>query len=219
MEHMALQAQMNPHFIFNCLNSIQQFVFNKDIFAANKYITGFARLIRSTLHNSTQANIALTDEVRYLSGYLELEKLRYKDKLNYSIDVDEALNQREVLVPPMLIQPFVENSIRHGLRHKIDGQGHVRINIAPVDGDLLISIEDNGIGREMAADYKTREHIEYHSQGISMTTDRIRLINSVYGKSISMEMIDLHDERGQSTGTQVLIKFLKFEHAFKTEIL
>ncbi len=148
MEHMALQAQMNPHFVFNCLNSIQQLVFEQDVFAANKYITGLARLIRSTLYNSSRTCITLADEIEYLSVYLELEKLRFKDKMDYSITVDPSLNQNDILIPPMLIQPYVENSMRHGLRHKTDGQGRIRVDITREKSKMIFTIEDNGIGRE-----------------------------------------------------------------------
>lgn len=211
MEHMALQAQMNPHFIFNCLNSIQQLVFDQDIFAANKYVTGLARLIRATLYNSTRATITLGDEIEYLSGYLELEKLRFKDKMDYSITVDPSLDQKEILIPPMLIQPYVENSMRHGLRHKTDGKGHIRIDVTRMEGKMVFIIEDNGIGREKAARFKTTEHIEYQSKGMLLTADRIRLINSVYGEEIKLGIIDVKNEIQEITGTRVTVEFPKFD--------
>lgn len=211
MEHMALQAQMNPHFIFNCLNSIQQLVFEQDIFAANKYITGLARLIRATLYNSTRATITLSDEIEYLSGYLELEKLRFKDKMDYSIIVDPALDQKDILIPPMLIQPYVENSMRHGLRHKADGKGRIEVGVALVEGKMVFIIEDNGIGREKAAHFKTTEHIEYQSKGMLLTADRIRLINSVYGEEIKLRIIDVKNEIQEATGTRVILEFPKFD--------
>ncbi len=121
MEQASLSAQMNPHFIFNCLNSIQQYVFEKDIFAVNKYITGFAKLIRTTLQNSTSTFISLAEEIDYLLTYLELEKLRFKDKMDYSIEIDQGL-KKETLIPAMILQPYIENSIRHGIRHKLNGK-------------------------------------------------------------------------------------------------
>jgi LytS/YehU family sensor histidine kinase len=114
MEYMALRAQMNPHFIFNCLNSIQQYIFDKDIFAANKYISRFARLIRTTLQNSSRTLISISDEVEYLSTYLELEKLRFKDQMNYTIEIDGLLESDDFFIPTMILQPYIENSIRHG---------------------------------------------------------------------------------------------------------
>jgi ligand-binding sensor domain-containing protein len=209
-EHMALRAQMNPHFIFNCLNSIQQFVFDRDIISANKYISGFAKLIRATLQYSTASYISLSDEMDYLSTYLSLEKLRFEDKMDYSIEVDPSLSGQEIFIPPMLIQPYVENSMRHGLRHKQDGKGHIRISVHPFDDKITCIIEDNGIGRKNAAKFKTREHIEYQSRGMSLTGDRIRLINTAYGNSIRTEVIDLEDEGGRSTGTRVILEFSEF---------
>jgi ligand-binding sensor domain-containing protein len=209
-EHMALRAQMNPHFIFNCLNSIQQFVFDQDIVSANKYISGFAKLIRATLQHSTTAYIPLANEMDYLSTYLSLEKLRFQDKMDYSIEVDPSLNRREIFIPPMLIQPYVENCMRHGLRHKKDGKGYIWVSARPVEDKMVCIIEDNGIGRQRAAQYKTREHIEYQSRGMSLTADRIRLINAVHGDSIRTEVIDLQDEQGRATGTRVIIEFSEF---------
>jgi ligand-binding sensor domain-containing protein len=209
-EYMALRAQMNPHFIFNCLNSIQQFVFDQDIVSANKYISGFAKLIRATLQQSTAAYIPLSDEMEYLSTYLSLEKLRFQDKMDYSIEVDPSLSQQEIFIPPMLIQPYVENCMRHGLRHKQDGRGYIWISTRPVEDKMVCIIEDNGIGRRQAAQYKTREHIEYQSRGMSLTADRIRLINTAYGNSIRTEVIDLQDEQGRATGTRVIIEFAEF---------
>jgi hypothetical protein len=207
LEQKALRAQMNPHFIFNCLNSIQQYIFDQDIFAANKYITGFARLIRATLNNSTVAFIPLTDEIDFLSAYLSLEKLRFKEKMDYSIRTDASIDTNAFSIPPMLVQPFVENSMRHGLRHKTDGKGYIHVNIEQTAEELTITIEDNGIGRRRAAGYKTREHIEYQSKGMSMTADRIRIINSTYGGDIRVEISDLEDECQKPAGTRVILRF------------
>ena len=211
LEHTALQAQMNPHFIFNCLNSIQQYVFDQDVLAANKYITGFAKLIRATLHNSTKDFIPLEDELDYLSTYLSLEKLRFKEKMNYSIEVSPGLPvSRGFCIPPMIIQPYVENSMRHGLRHRKMAGGYIKISIREQEGKLAVVVEDNGIGREKAASFKTREHIEYQSKGMSLTADRIRLINSIHKENIELEIIDLKDPQGVASGTRVVIKFPKF---------
>lgn len=206
-EHMALQAQMNPHFIFNCLNSIQHYIFDQDIFSANKYLAGFSKLIRATLHNSSQPFVPLEDEVRYLSTYLSLEKLRFKDKIDYSIDVADNIDTSAVLIPPMLVQPYVENCMRHGLRHKIEGRGYIRISMCLTDGKLIIVVEDNGIGREKAAAYKTKEHIEYQSKGMSLTAERIGLINAIYDEAIDVEIVDLKDTEGHPQGTRVVMRF------------
>jgi LytS/YehU family sensor histidine kinase len=111
----------------------------------------------------------------------------------------------------MIIQPYVENSMRHGLRHRSGPGGYIRIGISQREGMLVFVIEDNGIGREKAASYKTREHIEYQSKGMSLTADRIRLMNSVNEEEITVEIIDLRNARGQASGTRVIVKFPKFD--------
>jgi ligand-binding sensor domain-containing protein len=217
MENTALQAQMNPHFIFNCLNSIQQYIFSQDVVAANRYLTGFARLIRSTLHNSSKAFISLADEVDYLSTYLSLEKGRFKDKMDYNIDIDPLVLPDIMVIPPMLIQPFVENAMRHGLRHKTNGKGYIHIRLSMSGTRLRIMVEDNGIGRKQASAYKTVEHIEYQSKGMSLTADRIRMMNIKYHDSIGVEVIDLQDGQGQPAGTRVVMQFPLFHKSFKNE--
>jgi LytS/YehU family sensor histidine kinase len=209
MEQKALQAQMNPHFIFNCLNSIQQYIFGKDILTANKYISGLATLIRATLQNSTFPVISLTEEISFLSTYLSLEKLRFKEEMDYTIEIDPDINPQVLGLPPMLIQPFVENSMRHGIRHKENGKGHIFIEIRRENDRLKITIEDDGIGRESAAKFKSSEHIEYQSKGMSLTAERIRNLNTAHGKNITVEVFDLMDANGPS-GTLVVIEFCLF---------
>jgi ligand-binding sensor domain-containing protein len=213
MEHMALQAQMNPHFIFNCLNSIQQTIFDQDMLQVNKYVTGFARLIRATLHNSSKTFISLTDEINYLSTYLSLEKFRFKEKMDYKIEVDRSLQGQmdEIQIPPMLIQPYVENSLRHGLRHRTGNGGFIWIKIIQEGSRIAFVVEDNGVGRDQAGRYKTREHIEYQSRGMSLTADRIRLINVVNKESIDVEIIDLKNTQDEASGTRVIIRFPRFD--------
>ena len=218
LEHMALQAQMNPHFIFNCLNSIQQFVFDQDVLAANKYLTGFSKLIRATLHNSSKAFIPLSEEVSYLSGYLSLERLRFEGKMEYLIDVDPLLQDDALLIPPMLIQPYVENSMRHGLRHKTEGNGFIHLHFRKIGDRLSVIAEDNGIGRKAAAAFKTGEHIEYQSKGMSLAADRVRMINARNADPIRIEIVDLEDASGQPAGTRVVIEFPLFHHLSENEV-
>ncbi|WP_188928531.1 sensor histidine kinase [Puia dinghuensis] len=209
-ERVALQAQMNPHFLFNCLNSIQHYVFSQDIYAANKYIAGFARLVRSTLQHSTDSFILLSDEISYLNTYLSLEKLRFKEKMDYLIEVDPDIDKDDYVLPPMLIQPFVENSMRHGLRHKTDGQGLIRLRFKKADAGLVVIVEDNGIGRQKAATFKTPQHIEYQSKGMSLTGDRISMLNTKYNNNIRLSVTDLKDAGGEAAGTQVVLEFPLF---------
>ncbi|HXB34592.1 MAG TPA: two-component regulator propeller domain-containing protein [Puia sp.] len=213
LENRALQAQMNPHFIFNCLNSIQQFIFDGDELAVNNYISGFARLIRATLHNSSRPFISVTDEINYLSTYLSLEKMRFKDKMEYFVEVDPAIDQEKSLLPPMLIQPYAENCMRHGLRHmESGGKGYILITMQREEGRLIIVVEDNGIGRKKAMEYKSREHIEYQSKGMSMTAARIRIISAVYGGDITVKVEDVMNGEGKPAGTRVLISLPEFRH-------
>ncbi len=211
LEHIALQSQMNPHFIFNCLNSIQQFVFDKDMMATNEYLTGFARLIRATLNHSSRTFISVAEEVEYLTDYLSMEKMRFKDKMRYSIEVAKGLNGQTSLLPPMLLQPYVENSIRHGLRHKTGGAGFVQIRFWLEGERLLVTISDNGIGRKKAIAYKTGEHIEYQSKGMSLTSARIDMIKVLYKSDIRVEVQDLTDRDGQAAGTRIEISFPAFK--------
>jgi LytS/YehU family sensor histidine kinase len=212
MENKALQAQMNPHFIFNCLNSIQQFMFDQDMMQTNEYVSGFARLIRATLNHSSRSFISLEEEIEYLSDYLVLEKMRFKEKMNYYIELDPVIDQFNTVLPPMLIQPYVENAMRHGLRNKPGGDGFIRIMIRKEGSDLVIIVEDNGIGREKAMEYKTKEHIEYQSKGISMTASRISILGAVYGVYVRVSMED-RMTNGCPDGTKVTVIVPEFSHA------
>ncbi len=201
---------MTPHFIFNCLNSIQQFVFDEDKIATNEYITGFARLIRATLNHSSQALIPVAEEVAYLNDYLSLEKMRFKTKMDYRIQVEPGIDIQSSQLPPMLIQPFVENSVRHGLRHKKSGEGFIQIQFREDSDHLVVIIQDNGIGRKKAMEYKTGEHIEYQSKGMSLTSARIEMIKVLYKSEIRVEVEDLMGSNGEPAGTRIGIRFPAF---------
>jgi hypothetical protein len=203
LENTALKSQMNPHFIFNCLNSIQQFVFSGDIEESNKYIAGFSRLVRMTLSNSSRKFVTVRDEVDYLSSYLLLEKMRFKEKINYELSVDPALDQSAVLIPPMLIQPFVENSLLHGLMNKVNEPGFIHIHLFSAANRLKIVIEDNGIGRKAAAAKKKIS--VYPSQGMSLVDNRIRILSRLYKTETHVQVEDLEDEAGTAKGTRVSI--------------
>lgn len=206
MEQMALQAQMNPHFIFNCLNSIQQFMLFGDIEKANKYLTDFAILVRSTLDNSSKKDIAVADEVLYLKRFLELEQLRFGDSFSFEIIVDKSVDKGFTKMPAMLLQPFVENSLRHGLRLKKDAKGIVKIQFVEKDGYLVCSVWDNGVGRAASSKAKTNNHIEYQSKGMQLTTKRIALLNTEVTNKASVEVIDIMDNNNIAIGTEVIVK-------------
>lgn len=207
LEQLALKSQMNPHFIFNSLNAIQQYVMDKDVAGANKFITGFSRLIRQTLDISSKHEISLSEEMRYLSTYLELEKMRFEDKFVYEVVVDASVNPDECFIPPMILQPFVENCVRHGIRYRKDDKGRISLRFQRSGNSLDCIIEDNGVGRKTAGIHKSANPIEYQSKGISLTSDRIELLNRNAGQPIRINIYDLENGTGQSEGTRVVLSF------------
>jgi hypothetical protein len=204
LEQMALKAQMNPHFIFNSLNSIQHYVLDRDIIGANKYIAAFSRLIRLTLDNSSKPEISIAEEITYLSQYLELEKMRTGNKFNFSINVPEEILHNGHGISPMVLQPFVENSIRHGILYRTDPGGQIKIEVIQYEKGLKFIIEDNGVGRLAAGLFKSRSPIEYQSKGISLTEQRINLMNRDRKEKIEVIMTDVESD-GNIAGTRVII--------------
>jgi LytS/YehU family sensor histidine kinase len=205
LEQMALKAQMNPHFIFNSLNSIQHYMFDKDVESANRYITGFSRLIRLTLEFSSKTKISLEDEVRFLATYLELETKRFEGKFKYRIDVDAQLEPAHIFIPPMILQPYIENSIRHGIRYREDNNGMVKLDFNTDGDNLFISVEDNGVGRERSMQMKGQNNIEYQSKGMNLTARRIDMINKSSKFPISIDISDVHAGK-EVAGTKVMIR-------------
>ncbi|MES1225130.1 MAG: histidine kinase, partial [Bacteroidota bacterium] len=203
LEQKALRSQMNPHFIFNCLNSIQQFVAEKDIKGVNSFITDFSRLIRMTLDLSTYALIDMQEEIEYITTYLKVEKTRFEDQFDYRINIDPTLDLHQINLPPLLLQPYIENSIRHGIKYKPEGDGLIQINVEKRDSSVLISIEDNGIGREAAKKYNSRYHIQYQSKGMTINEDRIKILNNFSEKKIQFNITDLYNSEKEAVGTRV----------------
>jgi sensor histidine kinase YesM len=206
MEQSALQAQMNPHFIFNCLNSIQQFIMVDNKLKANQYLTEFATLIRATLDNSSKKYISIDDEALYLKRYLNLEQLRFGDSFSYEINMDISVDKHDTEIPAMLLQPFVENSLRHGIRLKKTGKGIIKISFVENNNYLICSVIDNGVGREVSAKSKSLQHVEYQSKGMELTTKRINLLNTETVHDTTVEITDLKDEKGIGVGTAVVVK-------------
>jgi hypothetical protein len=209
LEQASLRAQMNPHFIFNCLNSIQHFVLKNDMEQTNRYITQFGSLIRQTLDNSARINITIADEINYLTSYMELEQMRFVSRFHYTISLDPAVHADYTYIPSMLLQPFVENAIRHGIRHKEGDTGLISIIIRETPHGVIFTIEDNGVGREAAGRYKSQQHIEYQSKGITLAQNRLEILSAGYPERITTEIIDLKDETGNAAGTKVVITFPK----------
>lgn len=207
LEQMALRAQMNPHFIFNCLNSIQNFIITNDLEATNWYLSEFAHLIRQTLDNSEKSTISITNEIRYLKRYLELETMRFGHSFEYTIEADDELDCDLVSIPTMILQPYVENSIRHGIRYKETGGGRIDIKFKKSTEGFICIIQDNGIGRKKANEYKSQVRVEYQSKGMSLTAERINILNRQLIDPITIEINDLTNEHQQALGTKVIIRF------------
>lgn len=205
LEQLALRSQMNPHFIFNCLNSIQNFLLQSNFEKTNEYLTSFAHLIRQTLDNSSRSSISLENECRYLSSYLELESMRFAHSFIYDIEVDPDIDTDNTFIPTMILQPYVENSIRHGLRYRQDGLKKVKVVFRKQGNTLVCMVEDNGIGRKRSAEMKSFIHVEYQSKGMKLTAERIAALNRQQTVPITVDVIDM-EENGNATGTQVIVR-------------
>jgi hypothetical protein len=206
LEQQALKAQMNPHFIFNCLTAVQHFVNKEDLYSANMYLSNFARLIRKTLDLSGEQYISLDKEVAYLQNYIQLEKMRFQEKFQYTVNVAEDIDQYAVQIPPMLLQPIIENAIRHGLRNMDTDTGMLRVDFRQEAKRLICTIDDNGIGMKKAAELKTTMHVEYQSKGMSLTMSRIQAINMISDKKITIDIKDKYDNN-EADGTLVTLNF------------
>lgn len=206
LEQMALKAQMNPHFIFNSLNSLQHYVIEKDVAGANKFITEFSRLIRLTLDMSTKTSITIYEEISYITTYLELEKTKFEDKFSYEVKVEPGLNAADWDIPPMILQPYVENSIRHGVRNRRDKLGHIVVSFSRDEAYLICVVEDSGVGRETAAQFKSQMPIEYQSKGMTLTAKRIEMLNRDRSAPVLITIEDLYYEN-KPAGTRVTVRF------------
>ncbi len=200
-----LRQQMNPHFIFNTLNSIQYYVFQNDKIASNNYMTKFAALIRKTLENSRFTTIPIQEEIDALNLYLELECLRFKEKFEWEIRIDEEIDTLVYKIPTMLIQPYVENAITHGLMNKENGKGRIRVELDLSEQQILCTIEDNGIGRDRAREIRLQKNGNHQSLGTTITESRLKLVNELYGQSMQVHYTDLADAAGMAAGTRVRI--------------
>jgi ligand-binding sensor domain-containing protein len=198
----ALRGQMNPHFIFNSINSIQYYVLNKSPKEAYSYLAKFSSLMRLILQNSRQSVIPFEQEMNALHTYLELEKLRLDGQLDYAVEVDPTIVPAKDMIPSMLIQPYVENAILHGLNPKKDGR-HLRVAFRKIGDHLFVVVEDNGIGRKAANELNKRKASHHQSTGMSVTKQRLEMLNRRYRGRLSVSIIDLSDLQGVPTGTRV----------------
>lgn len=204
MEMTSLRAQMNPHFMFNSLNSINNFILKNDPDNASGYLTKFSRLMRLILDNSRSEWVLLENELKALELYIQLEAVRFDNAFDYSIEVTQDINMETVTVPPLLIQPYVENAIWHGLLHRKEPGGRIDIKLWKNNDTLYIEIEDNGVGREEAKRLKSKTATRQKSHGMKITAERMEIVNKVYNVNAGVTITDLENEKG-NTGTRVSI--------------
>ena len=208
MSQTLLRSQMNPHFIFNAMTVIQSYIYDNDPTKSSKFLVNFSRLMRLILENSSKEFISLETEVEILQKYLTTQKLRFEDRFEFDISVDSDLSIGETMIPPMITQPFIENSIEHGQLHTIEG-GFIRIVFSISDNMLHIEISDNGIGRKKASQNKKSK--EHHSMAMQITEERISILNRKYLTNGKLEISDF--DKDNETGTTINIEIpLKFKN-------
>ncbi|MCR6719795.1 MAG: histidine kinase [Chitinophagaceae bacterium] len=207
VEMQALRAQMNPHFIFNCLNSINRYIVKSDQATASLYLTRFAKLIRLILDNSNSQAVTLSSEMEALKLYIEMELIRFEKQFSYSIEVDEDVAADSIYVPPLIIQPYVENAIWHGLLHKEEtGNLTIRLKLSK-PGLLECFIEDNGVGRARAKELRSKSASTKKSLGMKLTQDRLQLLSREGESGLPViEIEDLYHEDGSAAGTRVVLR-------------
>ncbi len=196
----SLRGQMNPHFIFNALNSVNQFISQNDERSANKYLSEFSKLMRLVLENSQEDFIPLQKEEEIISLYVKLEHYRFRDKFDYTITIDEELNKETIQLPPMLIQPYIENAVWHGLRYKED-KGKLALSFERHNGSMQVIIADDGIGRKKSAQLKTDNQKKHNSTGLKNIEERLQILNTVYKTNYTVTIEDL----AADSGTRVII--------------
>lgn len=212
LEQKALRLQMNPHFIFNSLNSIQSYIISNDSENAINYLAKFSQLMRLILSTSREAYIPLSQEISLLKHYLDLENMRFNNRFIYEIRVESGMDTEYMGIPPMIIQPYIENAIIHGFMNKKSGECRLLLHLWEEEDYILCVIEDNGIGREKAMEIKQKSGLIQKSQGIIITKERLDILNKQLKNKISVEITDLKDEEGNALGTRVrlVIPFIEF---------
>ena len=197
----SLRREMNPHFIFNSLNSVNQFISQNKELEANKYLTSYSNLMRNMMENSNKDFVTLGNEIEQLQKYLDLEHLRFQDKFDFKILVDEKIDTETTFFPNMIIQPHLENAIWHGLRY-LENKGMLLLNFEVLNNKIVVTIDDNGIGLQKSAELKTINQKVHQSRGMTNTKERIALLNELYKKDITFE---IREKPYPETGTVVKI--------------
>ena len=204
MEQKLFRLQMNPHFVFNALLAIQGFMYQNQAREAARYLTSFAKLIRHTLYGSSEEYIPLNQEIEALTYYIELQQLRFNEYFSFKIETDPELIAESVCIPSLMIQPFIENAIEHGLQYR-ESKGMLDLRFKMSGNDLMVEVEDNGIGREEAAKKQNAKGTLHKSLGLEILSKRIRSLNLIQTGKIVLEIIDLKDGNGKAAGTLVRI--------------
>jgi len=202
LQQKLFRSQMNPHFIFNSLTSIQNYILDEEAHKASKYLSRFSKLVRNILDSSIEDFVPLEEEISTIENYLELQKIRFKDKFDYSIEVDEAINPESMNIPPMLAQPFIENSIEHGIKHK-KSKGNIFIRFTLKKNMIVFEVEDDGVGREKAKEILYKQNKEHKSLATAITRERIQVLNKKLKEKIDLYIEDLIGENKKPLGTLV----------------
>jgi sensor histidine kinase YesM len=205
LEAKALRAQMNPHFIFNCLNSIKALIQEDQKQKSVTYLTTFSKLIRTLFNNADKKEITLYDEIETCKLYLQLEAMRFDAKFSYAVNVDDMLDLKSILVPALIVQPFIENAIWHGIVPR-GGGGIVSLSVLKNNGDVDIVIDDDGIGRAASQQNKSASNIGHQSKGVNLTQSRLELDNLLQQRKAILKTIDKEDSVAKNVGTKVIIK-------------
>jgi len=204
-----LRSQMNPHFIFNALNSVNSFISENDQRSANKFLTSFSRLMRLVMENSEYDFISIQKELEILKIYLELEHFRFKDKFDYNISIDDDFDDDDFEIPPMLIQPYIENAIWHGLRYK-ENTGNLTLQFVKKETNLHVTISDNGIGRKKSAELKTSNQKKNRSTALRNIKERMQIVNELHGLKINVSINDFNQD-----GTGTIVELIVPQNGFK----
>ncbi len=206
LEQRALRLQMNPHFIFNSLNAIQSYVISDDAEKAVPFMAKFSHLMRMILANSTESFISLKDDLKALRLYLDIEQMRFEDKFDYVLHIDPDVDEEFIEIPPMILQPYVENAILHGLNNR-DEKGLLEVIVKRQRDSLFCILQDNGIGRDEARMLREKSGIRRQSKGMVITKERVDLLRRQFGEEFAGEIIDLKNGGGKAAGTRVEIHF------------
>ncbi len=205
LEAQALRAQMNPHFIFNSLNSIKSLIQQNENEKSVTYLTTFSKLIRTLFNNVDKKEISLYDEIETCKLYLQLEAMRFDTRFSYAVQVDEDIDLKSIQVPALIIQPFIENAIWHGIMPH-NSTGHVSLNVLRKEEVIEVVIDDDGIGREASQKIKSTSSLAHQSKGVNLTQTRLELNNLLQQRQAELVVIDKKDEKGKATGTTIIIK-------------